>query len=173
MSPILFVLYVRLLATAIETAVPGVKGLSFVDDQGLVTAARSIKEACKALQRAAKIAVDWGVENGVQFDPDKTELAFFTRMRENRFRDEIRGAKVTVRGIAAKIRPDTVRWLGVILDRRLTLRCHYSTCLQKATGTEIRLCTLCRANGLTPELVRRLQRATVQAQALWGSELWW
>ena len=172
-SPILFVLYVRLLATAIETAVPGVKSLSFVDDQGLVTAARTVKEACKALQRAAKIAVEWGVENGVQFDPDKTELAFFTRMRENRFREEIRGAKVTVRGVAAKIMPNTVRWLGIILDRKLTLRCHYTACLQRATGTEIRLRTLCRANGLTPELIRRLQRATIQAQALWGSELWW
>jgi hypothetical protein len=48
-SPILFVLYVRLLATAIETVVPGVKGLSFIDNQGLVIAARLIKEAYKAL----------------------------------------------------------------------------------------------------------------------------
>lgn len=48
-SPILFVMYVRLLATAIEASVPGIKGPSFVDDQGLITAARSIKEACKAL----------------------------------------------------------------------------------------------------------------------------
>jgi hypothetical protein len=128
-SPILFVLYVRLLATAIETAVPGVKGLSFMDDQGLVTAAKSIKEACKTLQRAAKIAVEWGLENGVQFDPDKTELAFFTRMRESRFREEIRGARVTVRGVVAKVMPDTVRWLGIILDRKLTLQCHYKICL--------------------------------------------
>uniref|UniRef100_A0A093XKM3 Retrovirus-related Pol polyprotein from type-1 retrotransposable element R1 n=1 Tax=Talaromyces marneffei PM1 TaxID=1077442 RepID=A0A093XKM3_TALMA len=48
--------------------------------------------------------------------------------------------------------PNTVRWLGVILDRQLSLKSHYSTCLQKARGTEMRLRTLCRANGLTPEL---------------------
>ena len=172
-SPILFVLYVRLLSTAIETAVPGVRGLSFVDDQGLVTAASSVKEACRTLQHAAKVAIDWGVENGVQFDPGKTEAAFFTRMRKDRYRRQIRGAKIMVSGKKAEIKPETIQWLGVVLDRQLTLRGHYTTCLQKARSTEMRLQTLCRANGLTPELVRRLQRATVQAQALWGAELWW
>uniref|UniRef100_A0A093V4Z1 Putative RNA-directed DNA polymerase from transposon X-element n=1 Tax=Talaromyces marneffei PM1 TaxID=1077442 RepID=A0A093V4Z1_TALMA len=172
-SPILFVLYVRLLVAAIESAVPEVRGLSFVDDQGLVTAASSIREACKTLQHAAKVAIKWGVENGVQFDPSKTEAAFFTRQRESLFRRNIREARITVGGVRAKIMPNTVRWLGVILDRQLSLKSHYSTCLQKARGTEMRLRTLCRANGLTPELIRRLQRATVQAQALWGSELWW
>jgi hypothetical protein len=172
-SPILFVLYVRLLATAIENTVPGVRGLSFMDDQGLVTAANSVKEACKTLQHAAKVAIEWGVENGVQFDPNKTEAAFFTRQRKDRYRRNLRQAKITVGGVQAKIMPETVRWLGIVLDRQLSLRSHYSTCLQKARDTELRLRALCRANGLTPELVRRLQRATVQAQALWGSELWW
>ncbi|QGA12366.1 hypothetical protein EYB26_000010 [Talaromyces marneffei] len=60
-SPILFVLYVRLLAAAIESAVPEVRGLSFMDDQGLVTAASSIREACKTLQHAAKVAIEWGL----------------------------------------------------------------------------------------------------------------
>jgi hypothetical protein len=152
-SPILFVLYVRLLATAVEAAIPGVKGLSFVDDQGLVIAADSVKEACKTLQRAAKVAIEWGVENGVQFDPSKTDAAFFTRWHRKPFTREIRGARIMVGGVEAKIKPETVRWLGVILDRQLTLRSHYTTCLQKARGTEMRLRTLCRANGLPPELV--------------------
>jgi hypothetical protein len=30
-------------------------------------------------------------------------------MRENRFRDEIRGVKVTIKGVAAKIKPNIVR----------------------------------------------------------------
>jgi diacylglycerol kinase len=45
MSSILFILYVQLLATAIETAVPDIKELSFIDDQGLIIAARLIKKA--------------------------------------------------------------------------------------------------------------------------------
>jgi hypothetical protein len=42
-------------------------------------------------------------------------------MHENQFREEIRGAKIIVRGITAKIMPNTVRWLGIILDRKLIL----------------------------------------------------
>jgi hypothetical protein len=46
--------------------------------------------------------------------------------------------------------------LGIVLDWRLILRNHYMACLQKAWGIEIGLRTLCRANGLTLDLVRRL-----------------
>jgi hypothetical protein len=77
-------------------------------------------------------------------------------MHKNRFREKIRDAKVTVRGVTAKIMPNIVYWLGMILDRKLTLRCHYMICLQKAISTEIQLCTLYRANSLTLELVRKL-----------------
>ncbi len=31
-----------------------------MDDQGLITAASSVKEACKTLQQAAKVAIEWG-----------------------------------------------------------------------------------------------------------------
>lgn len=134
-SPILFVLYVRLLATAIEDAVPGVRGLSFMDDQGLITAARSVQEACETLQRAAEVAIDWGLENGVRFDPEKTEAAFFCRHRSDRYRRSLRQAEIRIEGFKAKIMPETVRWLGVVLDRQLTLQSHYATCLQKARGT--------------------------------------
>ena len=48
-SPILFVLYVRLLASAVKRSVPGVRGLSFMDDQGLVTAVSLVKKAYKTL----------------------------------------------------------------------------------------------------------------------------
>ena len=41
-SLILFILYIRLLATAIEDAILGVRGLSFIDNQGLITVARSV-----------------------------------------------------------------------------------------------------------------------------------
>ncbi|EED15087.1 reverse transcriptase, putative, partial [Talaromyces stipitatus ATCC 10500] len=76
-SPILFVLYVHGLSRAIERSVPEVQCLSFVDDQGLITAASSVKEACRILEKAAEVAIEWGVANGVQFDRKKTEAAFF------------------------------------------------------------------------------------------------
>jgi hypothetical protein len=57
-SPVLFMLYIQLLAAAIKAAVPGIQGISFMDDQGLITAASSVKEAYKTLQQAAKVAIE-------------------------------------------------------------------------------------------------------------------
>ncbi|EED14170.1 reverse transcriptase, putative [Talaromyces stipitatus ATCC 10500] len=57
-SPILFVLYVHGLSRAIERSVPEIRCLSFVDDQGLITAASSVKEACRTLEKAAEVAIE-------------------------------------------------------------------------------------------------------------------
>ncbi|EED23614.1 reverse transcriptase, putative [Talaromyces stipitatus ATCC 10500] len=59
-SPILFVLYVHGLSRAIERSVPEVRCLSFVDNQGLITAASSVKEACRILEKAAEVAIKHG-----------------------------------------------------------------------------------------------------------------
>ena len=69
--------------------------------------------------------------------------------------------------------PEATRWLGVLLDDKLTLKAYYRDRLQKAQGTEKRVWALCRAQGLPPGLAWRVQKATVQAVALYGAELWW
>jgi ribonuclease HI len=172
-SPILFLLYVSGLGAAIEREIPGMKVLSFVDDQGMVIGADSVEEACSTLQRAAKIAIDWGLDNGVQFDPGKTEACFFFRHQRRPREVAVRQARILVGGHPATIKPGAVKWLGVMLDPQLTGKVHFQARLQKAYGTEARLRSLCKASGLSLELARRLQRATVQVIATWGMELWW
>ncbi|EED20333.1 hypothetical protein TSTA_035590, partial [Talaromyces stipitatus ATCC 10500] len=109
-SPILFVLYVHGLSRAIERSVLEVRCLSFVDDQGLITAASSVKEACRILEKAAEVAIKWGMTQ-------------------------------TSSGPKRISSPDQ-GW------RRVS-NCQIYT------------------------LVRRIQKATVQAQLLWGAEIWW
>ncbi|EED23618.1 reverse transcriptase, putative [Talaromyces stipitatus ATCC 10500] len=147
-SPILFVLYVHGLSRAIERSVLEVRCLSFVDDQGLVTAASSVKEACRILEKAAEVAIERQVAQNV-----------------SRARIRVGGELATVKS--------TVRWLGILLDNQLTWKSHYNARIKTARNTIIRLNSLCRANGLPPALVRRIQKATVQAQLLWGAEIWW
>ena len=65
------------------------------------------------------------------------------------------------------------RWLGVLLDPKLSLKDHYKDRLQKGKNTEKRTRALCRTQGLPPGLVWRIQKATAQAVALYGAELWW
>ncbi|EED11676.1 reverse transcriptase, putative [Talaromyces stipitatus ATCC 10500] len=171
-SPILFVLYVHGLSRAIERSVPEIRCLSFVDDQGLITAASSVKDACRTLEKAAEVAIEWKVTNGVQFDRKKTEAAFFYRRHRRQVAQNISQARIRVGGELATVKP-TVRWLGILLDSRLTWKNHYNVRIKIARSTIIRLNSLCRANGLPPALVRRIQKATAQAQLLWGAEFWW
>jgi ribonuclease HI len=172
-SPILFIIYVRGVFQAIEDRVPGVKPLSFADDIGLLTQASSVDEACQKLQLAGEVAIEWGATNGVQFDPGKTEAALFTRQRGRILKDQVQRARLPIGGIEVKFNQTATRWLGVLLDAGLTLKAHYQGRLQKAKKAEACVRALCRQRGLPPGLIRRIQKAAVQAVALYGAELWW
>ncbi|EED15962.1 reverse transcriptase, putative [Talaromyces stipitatus ATCC 10500] len=108
-SPILFVLYVHGLSRAIESRVPEVRGLSFVDDQGLITAASSVKETCRTLEKAAEVAIEWGVTNGVQFDSKKTEATFFYRRHRRQVAENVSQARIRVGGELATVKPTSQR----------------------------------------------------------------
>jgi hypothetical protein len=91
-SPILFVIYLSGVFQAIEEAVPGVQALSFADDLGIVVPAGSVAQACERLQQAGEAAIDWGLQNTVQFDTGKTEAVLFTRKRGRQLREQVQRA---------------------------------------------------------------------------------
>jgi hypothetical protein len=91
-SPILFLIYLSGVFEAMERAVPEVRPLSFADDIGLLAPGCSVQEACNKLQEAAKIAIEWGLSNLVQFEAEKTEAVLFTRKRGQELRDQIQRA---------------------------------------------------------------------------------
>ena len=69
--------------------------------------------------------------------------------------------------------PQAIRWLGVLLDQCLTLKPHYQDRLQKAKKVEGQIKALSKQQGLPPGALWRIHKATVQAVALYGAELWW
>ena len=172
-SPILFVIYLSGVFRTIEEAVPGVQALSFADDLGIVVSASSVAQACERLQQAGEAAIEWGVQNVVQFDAAKTEAILFTRKRGRQLRDQVQRAQITIEERRVQFSQEATRWLGIWLDSGLTMKTHYLTRLHKARSAEARLRTLCRTQGLAPGLVRRIQVAAIQAAALYGAELWW
>ena len=172
-SPILFAIYLSGVFDEIERTIPGVHALSFADDIGLLAPGYSVQEACKQLQQAAKVAIDWGCRNMVQFDAEKTEAALFTRKRGRKLQNQIQKARIIVGNHPATINQEATRWLGIWLDAGLTLKVHYHTRLRKARNAEARIHSLCQGQGLAPGLVRRIQVAAVQSVALYGAELWW
>ncbi|ODM21086.1 hypothetical protein SI65_04139 [Aspergillus cristatus] len=172
-SPILFLIYIQGAFPAIEQATPGIRALSFADDVGLIARGNSVQGVCSQLQAAGEAAIAWGIENGVQFDHEKTEAALFSRQSGRRLREQIERARITIRGHPVSFSLEATRWLGVLLDSGLTLKAHYQDRLQKATRAEARIRALCKTQGLPPGLIWRLQKAVVHAIALYGAELWW
>jgi ribonuclease HI len=172
-SPILFIIHISGIFKAIEEAVPGVRALSFADDIGLLAHGNSVDQVCVQLQQAGEVAIQWGHTNGIKFDPKKTEAALFTRKTGRAFKEQVQRAKITIGGHQKEFNKEATKWLGVWLDTGLTLKTHYQTRLQKAQRAEKRIRTLCKQQGLAPGLIRKIQKAAVQASALYGAELWW
>ena len=99
-----------------EAAVPGIHGLSFVDDIGWWASGKDDDKVAAKLSAAAKVAVEWVEGNGVAFDHDKTEAALFHREMT------APTATVTVGANTVPFNKEATRWLGVWLDSQLTLR---------------------------------------------------
>ena len=89
MSPILFIIYLSGVFDAIERGVNGIRCLSFADDIGLLASGHSVKEVCDKLQKAAKVAIEWGHDNVVQFDAEKTEAILLMHKQGQELKDQI------------------------------------------------------------------------------------
>ena len=78
-----------------------------------------------------------------------------------------------VGGAEVSFNPKAIRWLGVLLDQCLTLKPHHQDRLQKAKRVEGQIKALSKQQGLPPGALWRIHKATAQAVALYGAELWW
>ena len=78
---ILFVTYLSGIFDEVERAVPGVKGLSFVDNIGWRVQAGNEEEIAAKLAGVAAAAPNWAKDNGVVFDWGKTEAVLFKKKK--------------------------------------------------------------------------------------------
>jgi len=83
-APILFVTYLPSIFDEVEAAVPGVRGLSFVDDVSWWAEGKDDQSVAMKLAEAAAASISWAASNSVAFDHGKTEAAMFQRKRKAR-----------------------------------------------------------------------------------------
>jgi len=156
-APILFITYLSGIFEAVEKAVPGVSGLSFVDDIGWWAEGRDEEAVAAELSKASAASITWAAENGVAFDQSKTEAALFRRKKK---RSE---AKVRVGDNEVPSNKHVTQWLGVWLDSQLKLWHHQEVRMKEATKTLARLQRLTGRMGLSPSNCRRvIQHASSQ-----------
>lgn len=103
----------------------------FADDIGLLAPGQSVREVCRQLQRAAEVAIEWGLRNIVQFDVEKIEAVLFTQKHGRELRDQVQRAQIIVGGQRVHFNQEATRWLSIWLDTNLTLKAHYYICLRE------------------------------------------
>jgi hypothetical protein len=173
-SPILFAIYTLGRMKWVEERVSGVEGLTFVDDVGWVATGGVVNEVIMKLDACARASNDWANTRGLAFNTATTEAALFTRRRGHwrHLRPKLT-AKITVGDGFVKFYKEATRWLGVWMDANLTFKEHHNRYMKKARAAEARLQSFTKTYGIVPACVRAVQVASVQAVALYGSELWW
>jgi len=166
-APILFVTYLSGIFDEVERKVPGISGLSFVDDIGWRAEGKDEEAVAAKLTEAASASIDWAAQNGVAFDHGKTETAIFRKAKTTPT------ATVTVGSNIAPFNKEATRWLGIWLGSQLTLKEHHSTRLKDGRNAMTRLKRLTGQIGLSPENFRKVMTACIQSVAMFGAELWW
>ena len=102
------------------------------------------------------------------FDIAKTELIHFTAKKERKERS-LQLPDNTI------VEPkDTIKWLGIHIDNRLSFKEHIATRVSQARKAFYRLGRLANIErGLSPKAVRQLYLACVTSVADYGSQIYW
>jgi ribonuclease HI len=170
-SPILFILYLRYLFDTLNERHPRVKVPSYIDDIALTVEGNTEGENSRELEKAAKTAFDWAINNAVAFDETKTELMHFSTKRTP---NTDFNASVTLPN-GTVIKPgEVVRWLGIWLDRKLNFNHHVEhkvAAAKRALHSISRLAT--SEWGLSASAFRQLYLTCITTVSDFGAEVWW
>jgi hypothetical protein len=176
-SPILFLLYLHPLFDTLNAHHPNIWSPSYIDDVAIVAQGKTREGNVRALEAAARTAFQWARDNAVAFDDAKLEMLHFHRARQDTITEDIkiRLPHGTVVGPGTRGgKRDVVRWIGVYLDRKLTLNYHVHTRVAAAARAFNALRSLVRyETGLSPAAMRLIYQACVIPRSDFGAEIWW
>ncbi|KJZ69074.1 hypothetical protein HIM_11543 [Hirsutella minnesotensis 3608] len=162
-SPILFLLYTE----PIYRLGNSEGRFGYADDTAILCVGDSLDETSAEASHHIRELLSWGAANGISFDPEKTEVMHFSRMKP-------KTAPPVLHGEIEK-RPDQAMcWLGVWLDSTLSFKTHVEkwTAKAQAVAFHLRRPTNTR-NGPLPSAVRRAVCACVIPVLLYAAEAWY
>ncbi|KKO96446.1 hypothetical protein THAR02_11453, partial [Trichoderma harzianum] len=163
-SPIVSMLY---FSPSLKLNDPNTR-FGYADDIGIMAVGADTKETTQKLQWELEDTLNWGDRNAVSFDPEKAELIYFYRTR-TQTHDE--GVDFRGKTIAPQ---DSVRWLGIHLDSRLSFKKHLGIIKGKALKAANFLRSLNKTQkGSPPDAVAVAAKACVAPVALYGTEAFW
>lgn len=141
----------------------GVKAICYADDTLVVASGKNPKEASERAEAAAKRAATWVHSRGLEMAVRKTEAILFAGRGQKG-----KPAGIMVEGALTRF-SETIKYLGVHLDKRMRLDRHVELSAEKAKNTARRLGALMPNIG-GPKAPRRKFYATVaESIVLYGA----
>lgn len=140
----------------------------YADDGTLLVRSGSLKRVSSSMQRGLRVVERWCRRNDMEINPAKTEMVLFTRKRNRTGLTApiVFGQRLTV--------SDSVKYLGIVLDSKLSWRLHVEARCAKAT-TALFLCrrAVGRAWGLQPRAMLWIYEVVIKPMILYGAVAWW
>jgi hypothetical protein len=167
-SPILFMLYTAPLFWLGTLA----GRFGYADDVGLLAVSTDLQTNCEKLQRDLQEILDWGLAEGITFDPKKSELIHFTRSPRDPHPSV--SPQVSAGTHIIQESTDPLRWLGVYFDRKLKFKQHVRILAAKALAVGNALRSLGKTTrGVPPIFLQRAVTACVLKKGYFAAETWW
>lgn len=169
-SPLSVILYIIYNSSLLEqsSGIPDTISLGFIDDVAFATSARSPDELVDKLQILASRELRWGKRHGAAFDKKKSQWVLFTHRPQAKF------SHLKIRLGTETLSPqDHIKWLGVLLDPKLSFKLHGQAAQKKGTLALLKLRSLARSGwGLSTNLFLRLVSSLVHSRTDYASLIW-
>ena len=142
------------------------EGNGYADDCCVVFGGRSISDMLLRLQRVLDRLVEWGETCGLRFNAEKTEVVYFSRGFSSPDQYLVMGGNRIEYSNSAK-------YLGVILDRRLTWTTHVKEKCKKGKQFLLKMAQISKATwGPKPHLMKWVFRCVVRPMVTYGAMVW-
>ena len=166
LSPLLWCLVVDNLLDVLNSS--GTFSQGYSDDGVILIRGFCLGTLCDLMQRALDTVQNWCRARQLAVHPSKIELVLFTRRRKL---DGFRAP--TLGNVTLQLAPQ-VKYLGVILDQKLTWKSHLSGKCSKAIRAFWQLKRAVGVRwGLSPTVVHWLYSAVIKPMILYASLVWW
>ena len=156
------------------TPAPGAqRRVGYADDGRLTARSPCLRSNAIALTLELEAVFDWCTENAVALDLQKSGLLHFCRKRTDE-NPAVRLPQPSGGDLQPTPITGSLRWLGVLFDRKLSFKPHVERRAGKAlkAAQALRLLSGC-ARGAPPPLMRTAVTACVIPAALFAAEAWW
>ena len=144
-------------------------GIGFADDANAIIRGKDLSTLYSLMQHKINEITAWAVKYGVSFCPKKTTVVLFTHKRPKY--DSLPRLRINGEFIEQS---RTVKYLGVILDSRLSFRAHIAAKIKEAKGSLMRARNKITASrGPRPSNMRWIYKCVALPALTYACHVWW